>query len=278
MEKNNTLFKLPKGLKFFVSIDGEECKIGSDWRNLGHLNGDKRVNLVVKTTRKGFLVFSQDRKKNVVPARIEKFGNGGTITKRVPIISGKGAIFNAPCYPQNIISVIDWDAARGSFDLYKVGIISQKGKFFAIATVAQKDAQCYRSARGIVCPKFAWPQLLEMINDELSGKIPPVLGDITSKSKEEEVIFSAARENLYYVKFFDAMQGIGALVDKNNNFVRVHWSSIVGIKDQCPAMLFAGQWVSVGKIVSAQDIQNKLHPNRKTTFQMEAREVKVISQ
>lgn len=190
--------------------------------------------------------------------------------RRVPIFG-----WNKDRHPhtrsqQNKLVLLEWDIhARDVFTLYKFAIASWNGLHFFVHE--KNEIRFYRDEAGKpVCPKFAnWPGLVELLGYTLDAdRLPPV----AEYNPEPEITADGLPAGQARVLFYNPDKCWGTLTTPEG-VARVHASSIV--TDKRFARLQKGELVSYGLLVPAANEQTT---HRQTKFELEAKEVRVLSE
>lgn len=179
-------------------------------------------------------VYMVDGKLNVVSKRnlANPSVGGGFYRLNVNVSEGEGGSPRT-IYPLNYLCLVEQNQ-DGTFQLWKIALISQAGQFFLI-TQKTCTGRCYRrivqgKEEQVVCPVFdqswggKWTQMAMILSDLFQDRIVQLL-PVSDYKPEPEPSIEKYGENKGRVRWFDQARGWG-LADTSQGMVYVSWREI----------------------------------------------------
>lgn len=152
----------------------------------------------------------------------------------------------------------------------EVGLISQKGKFFAVKQLT-RQGRCYREGSGkVIFPAFRdWPEMIEFLTSTMDVErlkpIPDYLPNGPAIEPKE------LTDNTAETVWWSLIQQIGMVIDRQGRVARIHWENL-----KRPGSELA--YLAPGEVIEFERIDKpRQNPERKTTFKWEIYGAKVIT-
>lgn len=212
-------------------------------------------------------VFTVDGKKDITLKRVVKSGNDGQIYRlTISVVKSTGGEFFTS-YPNNHLRLLKLET-NGQFQIWEIAIVSQHSRFFLTTQQTMEAACYYQDSNQVVLPAVKWPQLLAFLKEHLCPENLPLISEFQKATPiAAENLKSGTGRTLW---FNHAMQ-VGALVT-TEGVARVHWSQINRGNGS------TRNFLKTGELVLFQNLERPNKGDRKTTFQLEARQVSLITQ
>ena len=230
---------------------------------------------IPKGKRSPFAVFVADHdgrlhEKRPISYFDNDFGNTVSIFRRgVPVIFSD----KHECYTtiggNNSLHVVSIDST-GRIEVWQVAVVSQEGQFFGkrlklFADHAVWDAQ----NESVDIPGVEWPQLKLWLLDQFKNWEQGEDGILPEEAPVVEEPLTGG------VKWYNLALGLGVVMTPGGDVARVHWTQ-APLREEGLRYLLAGETIVIGEVVNAQQVQ-KIHSDRQTGFQWEARQVELAT-
>ncbi len=158
----------------------------------------------------------------------------------------------------------------------EIGLVSQKGKFFAVKQLTRQGSVYYDQKHGkAFFSQFNdWPDMTEFLTDIMSsfmtgkklGPVPDYTPNGLPATEHEELTDDTAE-----TVWWSLIQQIGMVIDRQGRVARIHWENL-----KRPGSELA--YLAPGEIVKFEKIgPPRQNPERKTTFKWEIYGAKVIT-
>jgi len=175
-------------------------------------------------------------------------------------------------YPDNLLKVARIGLG-GKIEIWEIAVISQEGDFF-LTVQRLYEAQALKSEKGsIKIPEFdqKWPQLAQLIRQVTTTMGLSLEAESTAHQTVEENLAGDLSENEGRVVWYNAANGVGAIVLGDGSQARVYWKEI-SQRDLGRRYLVKGEKVRYATLKTPDVSPTK----RQTGFQKEAIGVTLI--
>lgn len=179
-------------------------------------------------------IYVVDGKLNVVSKRnlADPSVGGGFYRLDVKISAGEDRMPRT-IYPHNYLCLVEQNQ-DGTFQLWKIALISQAGQFFLI-TQKTCTGRLYRRKEKereeqVICPIFdqfwggKWPQMAMILSDLFQDRVGQLL-PVSDYKPEPESSIESYGENKGHVRWFDLARGWG-VIDTDKGLAYVFWREI----------------------------------------------------
>lgn len=223
-----------KGVSIEIFFDGQPLRVEDDGY-VGRLEVGGRATIKVQISDNDIHGFIVEPTKMVIPKRnLARSPQEGKIyTFKVPVEESRSDHGIACTYPNtNNMQLVQLDA-DGSFQMWKIALISQAGDFF-LTVQKTYNGRCYRDGDRDVCPMFNtrfgarknWLSMMEFLAKLLAGKIENL--DPIAEYKPSEITTDNLEKNTGRVLFWDFSRGSGAIITPEREVVSAYWKEIPG--------------------------------------------------
>lgn len=228
-----------KGVSIEIFFDGQPLGVEEDgYAGKLKAGGRATIKVVISPERDdvyGFIV--QGRQKEVVEksnkaAEMRLPQEGKIYTLKIPVEESRSDYGIAHTYSNtNNMQLTQLDA-DGSFQMWKIALISQAGDFF-LTVQKTYNGRCYRDGDRVVCPMFDtrfgarknWLSMIEFLAKLLAGKIEN-LDPITEYKPEPEVTADGLEKNTGQVLFWNFASQNGAIITSEGEVVSAYWKEV----------------------------------------------------
>ena len=214
----------------YVSSNGRILDFDSDDGYMGRLFNESKtvmLNVEIPRIRKAFC-FSIDKRgvHERTPHNREKTADPLDIYKTyVPIRYKANSRTLGTTYPKNHIKICDIRDS-GQFDIWEIGLISQRGTFFLVAQKSYEGVGLYKGGGGnILCPYFKdWQQLISIVARHTT---PIGLPPVSLYNPPATINAGDLEGNVGRVIFFSEARGYGAVATPFG-IAKAHYTQIKG--------------------------------------------------